>query len=292
MTDVLRATERQTSPAALSLCAAPGEALAGVPLVPDVSKGFVLFTLSHAFPAITAYRTAVHPAVVAASWPSLHLQLLDLGHEVQSYAAPAERARARDNSLGTVVAVEFPDTPAGGWTLGSAADGASAPAIRGAAVIHKQLAGAAEVLATPERWTVSQEITYALAESGFLILQRERLTGANAALCAQHTPAEADALGMGYVPWTEAPTELLATYNPATRMAGGRWGGSTTLLLKGGFTGRLHFMGVGLVRYGAEAEAAVERFLAAHPLDPAAFAAGCRALAAASDWQKIFAKKD
>jgi hypothetical protein len=280
--------ERLISQAELSLCAEP-LTVGGQTLVPDATKGYVLFTLGHSYPAITAYRTTLHPAVVARCWPSLLHQVLDLGHELKAYDAP------QDRGLGSVVAVEYPVTPDGGWTLGSAPSGVTAPALRGAGVLHKQYADAREVLDQPRRWTVSQEISYALGESGFLVLNPAGLGRTAAALCARTTPPEAAALGLGYVPCPEAPPELLACYDPATRMVARPWERSSVLLLKGGFTGTLHFMGVGLVRHGAEREAAVERFLAAHPGDFTAlvqtFAQAAAASAAGLAALKDFSEK-
>ena len=43
------------------------------------------------------------------------------------------------------------------------------------------------------------------------------------------------------------------------------WQGLPVALLKGGVNGKVHFRGVGLVRYGAEREASIQQLLASDP---------------------------
>lgn len=141
--------------------------------------------------------------------------------------------------------------------------------IRGAAVLFKKASPMprllAEHLSGRHKWTVSKEFTYRFAESGFLVLQRDKLGGRNAELIARTTPGEVDALGYGYVPLTEAPEELLLAYDFDSRSVARPWGGSPVVLFKGGLGGTGHFDGVGLVKYGAERAAEVEQILASDP---------------------------
>jgi hypothetical protein len=253
----------------VSLCANAID-IAGQRLAPDDSKAYVEFWISHAFPVVTAYQTAVHPGTVANSWRSMLHQVFNLDHRMRAYDASKERDQIpRDYVLGSVVAVEYPDTPPGGWRLGL--DKAAAPGIRAAAVIHKHAEKVPQILGEHlggrHRWTVSMEVDYSVLNSGFVVYQRPEANPQAAAVLDATSPEEFTRLGLGYVTMEEAPEELLATYDFKKKKMAPKpaWQGLPVALLKGGINGQLHYRGVGLVRYGAEKEAQIAQVLASDP---------------------------
>lgn len=232
----------------------------GRELVPDQSRGYVVMEICHAFPSVTHYGTALHPRTIARHYPTMRDQVFNLGHRMKSYLSAQQMAllpssEKRDVMLGTIVAVEFPPEPTGGWRLSLATP---APCIRAAAAFAKQSEAAAVVLRQQDRWSVSQEINFTLADSGWLVLEP-----AKAPDCRATTPDEVSALGLGYVPCVEAPQALMDCYDDAQARVTKRWGDSPVVLLKGGLgDGVVHWMGVGYVETPAEKEARVLTVLA------------------------------
>lgn len=240
----------------------------GRQLVPDDTKAYCEFRFGYGFPVTTAYGTNLHPGTLANSWPSLVHQVFNLGHKMRAYDRTKERNEIpRDYILGLVVEAEFPKTPAGGWRVVN--DKAQTPSVRAAAAIIKNAekvpAVLGEHLGGRHKWTVSMEIDYHLLASGFVVGQRDKAKKKAAALMKETTPEEFDSLGYGYVPVEQAPEELLACYSFEKRRIVSEWDGLPVTLLKGGINGQIHFMGVGLVRYGAEREAEVQQILASDP---------------------------
>jgi hypothetical protein len=244
--------------------------IAGQKLVPDDSKAYADFSISHAFPVITAYGTALHPGTVANSWPSMLHQVFNFSHLMRAYDTSKEKSEIpRDYILGSIVAVEFPQTPIGGWRLGR--ERAAAPGIRAAAVIHKHAERVPRVLGEHlggrHKWTVSMEVDYSVLSSGFIVMQRDQARPKAAELLKQTTPDEFTHLGLGYLTMEQAPDDLLGTYDfDRKRMRpSATWQGLPVALLKGGINGQVHYRGVGLVRYGAEKEAQIAQILATDP---------------------------
>ena len=251
----------------VALCANAIE-VGGQRLVPDDTKGYCEFRFGYGFPVATAYGTQLHPGTLANSWPSLIHQVFNLGHKMRAYDTSKERKEIpRDYILGVVVAAEFPNAPAGGWRVTHDRD--RTPSIRAAATIIKNAervpAVLGEHLGGRHKWTVSMEIDYHLLQSGFVVGRREQAKKPAAALMAETTPREFDELGYGYIPVEQSPEDLLACYSFEKRRIVGEWDGLPVTLLKGGINGQIHFMGVGLVRYGAEREAEVQQILASDP---------------------------
>jgi len=252
-----------------TLCNAAIE-INGQTLEPDESKAYVEFKLGHAFTkasqVITAYGTALHPGTVSNSYRSMMHQVFDLGHKLRAYDKSKERDQIpRDYILGTVVGVDFPKPPSEGWSVNLE----SAPAIRGVAVIHKQAEKVPQVLGEHlggrRKWTVSMEVNYSLLQSGFIVGNLDAATKKQSDLLKDSTPAEFNALGLGYVAVENAPEDLLESWHFEKRKVTGPWGKLPVTLLKGGINGAVHFMGVGLVHYGAEREAEVQQILASDP---------------------------
>ena len=112
----------------VSLCANAID-IAGMKLVPDDSKAYADFSIAHAFPVTTAYGTILHPGTVANSHRSMLHQVFNQPHLMRAYdTSKAKTEIPRDHILGSIVAVEFPPTPMGGWRL--AREKAASPSIR------------------------------------------------------------------------------------------------------------------------------------------------------------------
>lgn len=244
--------------------------IGGQTLEPDKTKAYVEFKLSHAFTkasrVVTAYGTAIHPGTVSNSHLSMLHQVFDLGHKMRAYDTSKERDQIpRDYILGTIVGVDYPQPPAAGWSV----DLNAAPAIRAVAVIHKQAEKVPQVLGEHlggrHKWSVSMEVDYSMLQSGFIVGNLDAATQGQKEILKEQTPPEFNQIGLGYVTVESAPDELLEAFSMKTRRVKGNWGKLPVTLLKGGINGQVHFMGVGLGRYGAEREAEVQQILASDP---------------------------
>jgi hypothetical protein len=194
-------------------------------------------------------------------------QVFNLAHLMRAYDTSKERNEiSRDYILGSIVGVEYPNAPIGGWKVGR-----EAPGIRAAAVIHKHAERVPKVLGEHlggrHKWTVSMEVDYELLNSGFIVGERQNAKKKTAELLAEYTPDEFTNLGLGYVAMERAPEDLLDTYDFDKRRMKPQaaWQGMPVVLLKGGVNGQVHYRGVGLVRYGAEREAEIQQLLASDP---------------------------
>jgi hypothetical protein len=254
------------------LCGAAVE-IGGQRLEPDQTKAYVEFKLAHSWPSRTVYGTSFHAGTVANSYVSMLHQVFNWGHKMRSYDTSKERKDIpRDYMLGSIVAVEYPRMPPGGWSMQVGKDAAGnlqVPGIRAAAVIHKQAEKVPQTLGEHlggrHTWTVSLEVGYSLLQSGFLVGERAKAKKAQETLMADTTPNDIGAMGMGYVTVEEAPEELLNTLDLKKRSIVSTWEGLPVTLLKGGINGQVHFQGVGMVRYGAEREAEIQTLLATDP---------------------------
>ncbi|HEX3800263.1 MAG TPA: hypothetical protein VH413_16325 [Verrucomicrobiae bacterium] len=246
----------------LHLCGSNGIEIAGRILRPDETKSYVEFTLSHAFPVVTCDNTCIHPQVVANSYRTMQDKVFDLAHMLRAYNP---KDNPRDYILGCVVAVEFPETPDGGWKVQG--DKSRAPGIRGAAVMWKKAENVETILNQyfngQVDWTVSMEQLFDLGNSAFIV----KATGANEDWeeWVKKTPDDLKTLGWTYVPFVEAPNDLLACYDKKTR-AVKQYRGCETLLMFGGLNGDVHYNGVGLTPMGKENEAQVVQMLASEKL--------------------------
>jgi hypothetical protein len=248
---------------ALNAAALP---LNGETFTPDGTKAYAAFRLAHSFPTVDAYGCCRHPGVVAASHASLRHQPVNYNHQMKKYGTDKNPIRD-DNTLGTVVAVNYPPAPVGGWKLSKATE--NLPAIQGVMVIHKNVAKAQNVmgehLTGKHKWTVSMEMAYNFLDSGFLVSDLGSATKAQTALLEEWTPAEVKDLGLGYIAVENAPKELLDCFDSKTRRITGAWNKCPVSLMQGGLAGTVHFAGVGIVRYGAEREAQILEMLAQDP---------------------------
>jgi hypothetical protein len=240
---------------------------------PDQSTAYVQFQLSHAFPVVTKDKTGIHPQVVANSYQSLRNKVFNLAHIMRAYNP---EQFARDRILGMIVAVEFPEAPAGGWAVNYEKE--NAPGIKAVAAIIKAAEGVADILETFERgttpwggqWAVSMENYHTLERCGFLIAGSEGCEDFSA-----QTPTDLAERGHTYVPAGQAPLELLQCLNNdeddatdgdnSTRIKR-QFNGQDTLFLIGGLTDTIHYSGTGLTPFPKEEEAHVAAMMASQKL--------------------------
>lgn len=292
----------------VSFCSASSEVqkieIAGQVLIPNEDTAYVEFYLSHALPVVNAYKSAVHPRVVANSYQTLNHKVFNLAHLIRSYDPENNPV---DRILGTVVAVEFTGAPQFkcacgdcvtatwgeaiacpkcGATLTQAnavwqlMDEENAPGIRAVAAIHKAAQYVVEILTswfagkTPMGgvWSVSIENQFQLEDCGFLVNGRNGLESFVAS-----TPAELSDLGMVYVPSDTAPEKLLncmnndeddARDNSISARIVRDYKGQKVILLLGGLDGRIRYRGVGLTSstQAREKDARVSQMLASEPM--------------------------
>jgi hypothetical protein len=239
----------------VALCRDKAIEICGRVLRPDQTTAYVEFYLSHAFPVVTVDGTALHPQVVANSFRSMENKVFDLCHLMKKYGTGPQ-----DRILGTVIAVEFPETPTGGWRVQG--DRASAPGIRAVACMHRNAEQVDEILQKhftgQIRWTVSMEQLWEMDNSGFLIKSNANTLKYG----GDNTPEDLQELGWTYVPAQDAPLELLKCLDPKDAKIIRKFKGAETLMLFGGLDGSVHYNGVGLTPLGKEDEAEVMQMLA------------------------------
>lgn len=236
----------------------------------DATKAYMRLKIAHAYTkgnrSVTAYGTAIHPGTLGNSYRSMLHQNLNYGHKIRSYdTSPERREIPRDYSLGSIVGVDYPTPPTLGWTIAVESD----PHIDVVGVVHKQLEKVKEVfgehLSGKHKWTGSIEMDYSFLQSGFMVGQTDKAKKKQTELMAEHTPADFQSMGLGYVPVENAPDSLLDSYSFNTRRVTKAWEGLPVVLLKGGINGKTHFKGIGVVRHGAEREAEIQQILASDP---------------------------
>lgn len=240
----------------VSFCSEKAIEINGQTFVPDPYNAYVEFFLSHAFPVVTCDGTAIHPQVVANSYQTMRGKVFDLAHIIRSYN-PKENAR--DRVLGTIMEVEFPPTPSGGWKVQG--DASKAPGIRSVAVMHKQLEGVKQILTgyanRSVNWTVSMEQDYFEEEAGFVIKGTKGVEQ-----FGENTPDDMAKLGYVYVPLTEAPRKLRETFNPEESRIEKTFNDQPVVILFGGLNSSVFYKGTGLTPEGKEEEAHVSQMLA------------------------------
>lgn len=235
-------------------------------LYPDATKAYVECFLSHSFPTVFAFGCCLHPSVIARSFMSLRDQNVNVGHIIRSYDPDGN---ARDRIIGSVVSVSFPPAvnESGVWEVGSG----NPPGIRAVMAIFKQASGVDRILgqqqAGRKKWSVSVEYTYPMSDSGFLVQNSDSIKSSVASdlLRAQDTPKDFMSLGWWYVPISKATPELLECWDRRKGMMSKKWKGANTLLLQGGVTGTIDYMGIALTDRPAEPTAELGAVLAEKP---------------------------
>jgi hypothetical protein len=256
----------------VQLCSAAGKSIAidGQVFTPDKFTAYVEFYLSHAFPVYldvpergeTPDKTTIHPQTIANSYRSLRGKCLNLAH-LMVFNNPDEVVA--DKILGTVMAVEFPPTPEGGWKVQG--EPALAPGIRAVAALHKNAVGVPQVIDTwakgktpfsQTQWTVSMENEAFIDQGGFLVKGSGVL---DLGSWEEVTPEDFKALGWIYVPYGEAPVELKGCLKTGEEGFGMKadYAGCNTLFLNGGLNGEIFYYGVALTPVGKESHARVAR---------------------------------
>jgi hypothetical protein len=232
----------------------------GQKFTPDATKGYFQFTLSHVFPVRTAYGTAIYPAVVAQSFNSLLHQNLNWEHHIAEYhKQPGQASPITDRVIGSIVAVDFPPVPGGGWAVNKNSN----PGIDGVAVYYKLTQGMSKIIGDHQtgrhKYSVSMEVEYPVGKSGFAV-------AATQGLVSDKTPADMRAMGYEYWSWEDAPEALRATFSNKANKIVGRYKGQEVSILMGGLSTPVHYGGVGMVKYGAEPTAGIKRLTASSDL--------------------------
>ena len=241
--------------------------------VPDSTKGFLQFEIANAFPNALVYGTAIHPTVLAKSYGSMLHQPFNLEHQLAHYKKkPGIANHAEDRILGSIHGVNFPETPHSGWRV--SADPSKAPKITAVASYSKLAKGMDDVLGEhasgKHRYTVSMEANYQFNNSGFAIARGNRapLKGFEST-----TPEDMAMAGYDYVPVEQAPDDLASlnsktgyyessVFDKEKGFVVSNYRGRKVTLMMNGLDKPVHFAGVGLVKYGAESKAGINRMLA------------------------------
>lgn len=230
--------------------------------VPDITKGYFRFKISHGFPIRTAYGTGLHPAVVAKNWRSMVHQNINWNHHVAEYF---KDSKITDRITGCVIAAQFSAPPTGGWTINMK----DQPFIDALGVYFKQAQGMTKIVGEHQtsrhNYTVSMEIRYVFEDSGFAI---DRQGGGAIPAFKDHTPNDFSSAGFDYCPVSKAPEALLKTFSVKKLAVTEKYEGRQVTLLMGGANGGIHYTGVGIVKYGAEPTAQILRLAAAAPGGP------------------------
>lgn len=239
---------------AVELCAGAGResvTVGGRTFTSNEDTTFVVFTLSYGLPSVTDYGFGLHPETIAKNWPTIVGKVFNYGHRMKSYDP---KGKTQDRVLGTIMAAEFPERPAGGWQIPERAE--DAPGIRGVAAMHR---AAEDVPAMIEmhrsgelQWEVSMEVNHRYEEGAFALR---------------------DGKAWRYVNWADAPPELLACFQKGEPgkncMIVQKFEGQWPVYLCGGVGGPLRYRGAALVEKGGEPTNTVETILAGAPLTPA-----------------------
>lgn len=254
-------------------------------LKPDKFKAYVEFRLAHAFPVVSSYNTSFHPSTLRNSFESMLHQQFNYGHLIREYykGKPEENKIREDRILGSIVAVDFPREPMGGWSLTNVED---APGMHCVATLAKQAKGMDRLLggyqSGRQDWTVSLEVDYQLVESGVVVVpqynEKDSQTGGNKdlggasrenaiseddmSILAKHTPPDYQKAGLWYLPLIEANDDIIDCFSVEKGMFVKPWKGNKLVMLMGGYDGVVDFKGTGVVNYGAEPTARIESILA------------------------------
>jgi hypothetical protein len=231
---------------------------------PDDSKGYVLFSLAHAFPVLCE-RGCLHAGTVGNSWGSMVHQGLNYDHRVKAYYGTG--TNIEDRYIGSILAADFPSTPPGGWRL---TDYNSSPGMTCVANVFKSATGLGKIIGEYQtgrhEWTVSMEVSHQIEEAGVVIYGNEEdfkaLSDGENSLLEEGTPGDFKAAGYGYVALNDVADDFRAFWNPELMRFDKKWKGRSLHLMYGGLNGRVHFKGTGVVKYGAEPTAKLEQVLA------------------------------
>lgn len=243
--------------------------------IPDGYRAYIDARLGGCLPMVVdQYAMSWHPSTIANSYQTLQDQVFNFRHQMAKYKrANPEEAPRHDSILGTVLEVEYPRVPSGGWKLPKPnADGMfDIPRIRAVMNLPKKAMGSDRILGTyqsgREDWSVSIETTWNEPDSGIVMMSPRgkdlpSLGPDLQKLCESCTPDDMAEQGYLYVPFMEAPETLLNSYDMNARMFTKPYKGRRTITLAGGIDGNVQFYGIGLVNRGAEPTAEIVEMLA------------------------------
>lgn len=224
--------------------------IAGQKLIPDDTKGYLLCRLAFGFPVVNEFGQAFHPQVIANSYTTMLHQNVNLEHTMVAYDPEKNR---QDKVVGSVVAVDFPRNPLGGWKIDP--DPAKAPFITAAASFTKLARGMDTIigkhLSGKHTYSVSLEAAFPFSETAFAVQLKD---GQKPKF---NTPADMLAAGWEYVPVMEAPDELLLTYSVKKKRIISDFNNRKVVQMVGGLNNAVHFAGFAIVAYQAEQPAEI-----------------------------------
>lgn len=227
---------------------------------PDKSKGFFQFDFCYGFPNETDTGLAVYHSIIGANYKELEDQYLSYEHQMGVYD-PSKKMD--DRIIGHVVAVSFPRPRNGGWKLSD-----PQPNITGVAAFYKKSQGMRKIigehLTGRHEWTVSMEIDWVLEDSGFAVKRGTARDGKGTMSDPTFNTSPQDFLDAGweYVPFDKAPADLVATFSPERNKVVKNYKGRKVTVLVGGIDKPVHYAGLGLVKYGGEKKAKINRLVA------------------------------
>jgi hypothetical protein len=253
-----------------------GLTIMGTTLTPDDYKAYLEFRLVHSLPMVTQFESTWHPSTVANSFKMLLHQVFNYRHQMAKYTK-ADESPQTDRIFGSVVAVEYPTTPAGGWAIKENLEWNGPeknPGIRVVCNLPKMAVGADRILGSfqtgRQEWTGSIECGANLLGSGILLARPAGQAEADLpslgpdllALLKKQTPDDLGRAGYLYTGFTQAPEELLKCYDTELNMFVKPYKGRRCINLLGGINGTVELKGVGLVNYGGEPTARLVEILA------------------------------
>lgn len=238
---------------------------------PDATKGYVECSFSHVWPVVTYYGECLSPETVRRSFSSVLHQPVNREHRMRIHDP---EKKAPDEVIGCIVSAEC------GIHSGAALPDSveSSPGIRAVAAIFKQANGVDKIIGQHQsgrhRMTVSMEVIYSPAESGFIM--RGEDPGEDE---LQWTPEPWRRQGLMYVPAEHADSDLVDTRDWARlRMRDMKAGGKgyfgrlrrgkkerEVYFMMGGLVGAVHYSGLAIVKAGAEPTAQITQMLAHVP---------------------------
>lgn len=244
----------------------------GTKYVPDDTKGYFRFSVSHSFPVETVYQTALHPAVIAASYQTMLNQNVNIEHQIREYHKK-DNPNAQDHVIGSIVAVTFPLQPHGGWKI--QADASKTPGIEGVGVFFKMTSGMNKIFGEHStgrnKYTVSMEVQYPFNEQcGFALNLKPVAPGKGGGFqppLFAFSPPDFLSAGYEYVPYDKAPADLIACFSKKKNRVVMAYKSRHVTVMMGGLNNPVHYAGLGIVKYGAESTAKLIRMAASAPKD-------------------------
>jgi hypothetical protein len=224
---------------------------------PDMTRGYLLLKMSHSFPVVNMWIQGIMPAVIEKSFRSLLDQNVNYAHKLIIYD---KDKIGSDRIIGSVKAVNFVNSvPSGNLPTKE-----NAPAIEAVASFTKLASGMDRIVGRHttgrQKFSVSMECTYLYDDCGFCVAIPPKAKSINSA-----SPDYLVKAGWDYWNWTDAPEELVSTFNKKKKIIDKQFKGRSAVLMLGGLDNEIHYDGVAIVEQGAEREAEIIRMAASAP---------------------------